>query len=69
MGPEEAEMDEEPRQGRTNYDWVNGMRVGAIVGGVVGLVVGWILGSVPFVLLLIGAVAGGFVGARTAQRW
>jgi uncharacterized protein YcfJ len=62
-------MDEQKPQGRTNYDWVNGMRVGILAGGIAGLLLGWLTGFVPIVLLLIGAAAGGFIGARTAQRW
>jgi hypothetical protein len=62
-------MDENQKQGRTNYDWVNGMRVGMIVGGVAGLLIGLVTGVVPFAFLLGGAAVGGFVGARMAQRW
>ena len=62
-------MDEEQPQGRTNYDWVNGMRVGMIVGGILGILIGWAIGDIPFVLMLIGAAAGGFLGAQLANRW
>ncbi len=62
-------MDEDHRQGRTNYDWVNGMRVGIIVGGIAGILLGWLVGDIPFVLMLIGAAAGGVLGAKLANRW
>ena len=62
-------MDEEKRQGLTNYDWVNGMRVGILAGGIFGIVLGWLIGEIPFVLMLIGAAIGGFLGAKLAQRW
>ncbi len=62
-------MEEQKRQGRTNYDWVNGMRVGIIAGGVVGLVIGLVVGWAPFVIMLIGGAAGGVLGAQMAQRW
>ena len=62
-------MDEQPRQGRTNYDWVNGMRVGVLVGGIIGIALGWATGFMPAVLMLIGAAGGGFLGAKLAQRW
>ena len=58
-----------PRQGRTNYDWVNGMRVGAVVGAIAGILLGWVVGDFPFILLLMGAIVGGFLGARLANRW
>ncbi len=62
-------MDEQKPQGRTNYDWVNGMRVGIIAGGVIGLVVGLLIGWAPFAIMLIGAAVGGVLGAQMAQRW
>ena len=62
-------MDDNNRQGRTNYDWVNGMRVGIITGGAIGLVVGLLIGNIPAVTLLIGAATGGVAGAKLAQRW
>ena len=62
-------MDDDQTQGRTNYDWVNGMRVGAIVGGIVGMLAGWAIGDFPFILLLVGAIGGGFLGARLSNRW
>ena len=61
-------MDEQ-RQGRTNYDWINGMRVGIIVGGILGIIVGVVVDWLPFMWLVLGAAAGGFLGARLANRW
>lgn len=61
-------MDEQ-RQGRTNYDWINGMRVGIIVGAIVGLLIGLAIGWFPFVWFVVGAAAGGFLGAKLADRW
>jgi len=62
-------MDDHKPQGRTNYDWVNGMRVGILVGGITGIAIGWFTGWVPPILMLIGAAGGGFLGAQLAQRW
>ncbi len=62
-------MDDKRPQGRTNYDWVNGMRVGILVGGILGIALGWVIGAIPFVLMLIGAAGGGFLGAQLANRW
>jgi len=62
-------MAEQQRQGRTNYDWVNGMRVGILVGGIAGILIGWVVGSIPLVFVLLGAATGGFLGARLANRW
>ena len=62
-------MDDKQPQGRTNYDWVNGMRVGILVGGILGIALGWVIGAIPFVLMLIGAAGGGFLGAQLANRW
>lgn len=56
-------------EGRTDYDWIHGMRIGMIVGAVLGLLVGWSLGGFPVVWLIIGAAAGGFLGAKMAPRW
>ncbi|MEA2001779.1 MAG: hypothetical protein U9N84_07845 [Actinomycetota bacterium] len=64
-------MDEQKHkaQGRTNYDWVNGMRIGIIVGAAVGLLLGLAIGGLPAIWLIIGGAAGGFVGAKMAPRW
>ncbi len=62
-------MGEQQTPGRTNYDWVNGMRVGILAGGILGVLVGWAIGDMPFVLMLIGAACGGFLGAKLATRW
>ena len=64
-------MDDQEHQteGRTEYDWINGMRIGIIIGAVLGLLLGWSLGGFPVVWLIIGAAAGGFLGAKMAPRW
>ena len=61
--------DQHDKQGRTNYDWINGMRVGIIVGGTLGLLLGWAINGFPFIWLLGGGAAGGFLGAKLAPRW
>lgn len=62
-------MEDGDKQGRTNYDWVNGMRVGFLVGAIVGFIVGWGLNIFPFLLMVIGAGVGGYLGAKMANRW
>lgn len=64
-------MDGDPknRPGHTNYDWINGMRVGIVVGATLGILLGWVFGSINFIWLVAGGAAGGFIGARTAHRW
>lgn len=63
-------MDEEDRrQGHTNYDWINGMRVGMIVGAIVGILIGVSLGSFPFIWFIVGTAIGGYIGAKMAPRW
>lgn len=56
-------------EGSANHDWIHGMRIGTIVGAVLGLLLGWSLGGFPVVWLIIGAAAGGFLGAKMAPRW
>jgi uncharacterized membrane protein YfcA len=60
-------MDDEP-QGRTNYDWVNGLRVGILAGGLLAGLIGWAIGQLPFVWMVIGAAIGGYIGVRMARR-
>ena len=55
--------------GHTNYDWINGMRVGIVVGAVSGLLLGLAVGWAPFVWLLGGGAVGGFLGVKLAHRW
>ena len=62
-------QDPENRPGHTNYDWINGMRVGIIVGGILGMLVGLAIGWFPFLWLLVGGAAGGVLGANLAHRW
>lgn len=62
-------QDPQHRPGHTNYDWINGMRVGIVVGGVLGILAGVLIGWAPFVLLLVGGAAGGVLGANLAHRW
>ena len=62
-------MEQHRPQGRTNYDWVNGMRVGILVGGIIGILIGWVTGFLPAILMLGGAAGGGYLGAQLAQRW
>ena len=57
------------RPGQTNYDWINGMRVGTFVGAIFGILIGWALGQVSFIWLVIGGAAGGYLGAKMAYRW
>jgi uncharacterized membrane protein len=57
------------KPGHTNYDWINGMRVGIIVGAVVGLLLGLAIGWFPFIWLIVGGAAGGVLGAKMADRW
>lgn len=57
------------KPGHTNYDWINGMRVGILVGAILGLLVGLAVGWLPFIWLLIGGGAGGYLGAQMAHRW
>ena len=57
------------RQGRTNYDWINGMRVGIVVGAVLGLLLGLAIGGFPFIWLIVGGACGGYLGAKMAPRW
>jgi uncharacterized protein YcfJ len=64
-----AEMESRDKQGRTDYDWVNGMRVGILAGGIVGVLIGWLTGVIPLLMALLGAAGGGFLGARLADRW
>ena len=40
-------QDPEHRPGHTNYDWINGMRVGIIVGGILGMLIGLAIGWFP----------------------
>ncbi|MDJ0925778.1 MAG: hypothetical protein QNJ77_14575 [Acidimicrobiia bacterium] len=61
--------DQHHEQGRTNYDWISGMRVGILVGGLLGLVLGWAFDAFPFIWLIVGGAAGGFLGAQLARRW
>ncbi len=63
------EMESKEKQGRTDYDWVNGMRVGILAGGIVGVLIGWLTGVIPLLMTLLGAAGGGFLGARLADRW
>ena len=62
-------MDKHKGEGHTNYDWINGMRIGIIVGAIVGILVGLQLGGFPFIWLVIGGGLGGFLGAKMAPRW
>ena len=62
-------QDPQNRPGHTNYDWINGMRVGIVVGAALGILVGVLLDWAPFVLLLVGGAAGGVLGANLAHRW
>ncbi len=55
--------------GHTNYDWINGMRVGILVGAILGLLIGLATGVFPFIWLLLGGGVGGFLGAKMAHRW
>jgi uncharacterized protein YcfJ len=55
--------------GKTEYDWINGMRIGIITGALLGLLVGLEVGGFPFVWFIIGAASGGFLGAKMAPRW
>ncbi len=64
-----AGMESKEKQGRTNYDWVNGMRVGILAGGIVGMLIGWLIGVNPLLMALLGAAGAGFLGARLADRW
>lgn len=61
--------DQQRKPGHTNYDWINGMRVGIIVGSVAGLLLGLAVDWAPFVWLLVGGAAGGVLGAQLAHRW
>lgn len=45
-----AGMESKEKQGRTNYDWVNGMRVGILAGGIVGMLIGWLIGVNPLLM-------------------
>lgn len=62
-------MDNEHGTGRPNYDWINGMRIGIIVGAILGILIGLELGGFPFIWLIVGGGAGGFLGAKMAPRW
>lgn len=54
---------------QTEYDWINGMRIGIIIGAVIGLLLGLATGGFPAIWLIIGAATGGFIGAKMAPRW
>ena len=54
---------------RTEYDWINGMRIGIIIGAVIGLLLGLATGGFPAIWLIIGGAAGVFIGAKMAPRW
>jgi uncharacterized protein YcfJ len=56
-------------QDRTEYDWINGMRIGIIIGAVIGLLLGLATGGFPAIWLIIVGAAGGFIGAKMAPRW
>ncbi len=60
--------DDKP-QGHTNYDWINGMRIGMIVGAVLGILIGLAVGWFPFIWLVVGSASGGYLGAKMAPRW
>ncbi len=60
--------DDKP-QDRTDYDWINGMRIGMIVGAVLGILIGLALGSFPYIWLVVGSASGGYLGAKMAPRW
>ncbi len=62
-------MNDDDGKGHANYDWINGMRVGAIVGAVLGTLLGLALGGFPFIWLIVGSALGGFLGAKMAPRW
>ena len=62
-------QDPRHRPGHTNYDWINGMRVGIVVGAVLGILIGVLVGWAPFALLLVGGASGGVLGANLAHRW
>lgn len=62
-------MNEDDRQGHTNYDWINGMRVGILAGGIGGILLGIVLGGFQFVGLIVGGALGGYLGAKSASRW
>jgi uncharacterized protein YcfJ len=61
--------DDDKRQGRNDYDWINGMRIGMIVGAIVGVLIGVALGGFPFIWFIIGTASGGYLGAKMAPRW
>lgn len=65
----EVMNEQHPRPGKTNYDWINGMRVGILFGAIVGLLVWFLVGGFPILWLIVGAACGGFLGAKMAPRW
>lgn len=61
--------DDDNRQGRNDYDWINGMRVGMLVGAIGGILIGVSLGGITFMWFVAGTATGGYVGAKMASRW